>query len=228
MTFTRYAIYFAPPAQAAWSQFATSWLGWDMESGREVTHPAISGLDIATITQVPRKYGLHATMKPPMRLAEGHSFEALHDACQTLAANQKPVSLEGLEIARLGRFLALRPIGDESALNALAAACVKELDAFRAPLTEADLEKRRANGLTAEQDAHLVKWGYPYVLDQFRFHITLTGKLPKAELPAVEAALTEQLQPLLPRPFEISDLALMGEAEDGRFHLIHRYALAAG
>ncbi len=226
MTFTRYAIYYAPPADAAWSQFATSWLGWDMEAGTDAAHPAISGLDVAAITDVPRKYGLHATMKPPMRLAEGQSRSALEDACATLAQTQAPVVLDGLELARLGRFLALRVIGDDTALNALAGTCVKELDRFRAPAPAAELDRRRAAGLTPAQDENLMRWGYPYVLEEFRFHITLSGKLPKAELPAVEAALQETLAPLLPTPFKISDLALMGEAEDGRFHLIHRYALA--
>ncbi|KIC12590.1 phosphonate metabolism protein [Leisingera sp. ANG-M1] len=226
MTFTRYAIYYAPPADAEWSRFGASWLGWDMETGRELPHPDTSGLDVAAITDVPRKYGLHATLKPPMRLAEGQTQAALEDACAALAAAQKAVTLDGLHLARLGRFLALRPTGDQTALNALAAACVTELDAFRAPASQAELERRRAAGLTPEQNENLTLWGYPYVLDQFRFHITLTGKLPKPELPAVEAALEEHLIPLLPAPFVIRDLALMGEAPDGRFHLIHRYALS--
>jgi hypothetical protein len=200
-----------------------------MEAGAEAAHPdhpALAGLDIAAITEVPRKYGLHATMKPPMRLAEGNSTEALERACAALAASQPPVVLDGLELARLGRFLALRPIGDETALRALAAACVRELDAFRAPAPEAELARRRAAGLTEAQEDNLMRWGYPYVMEAFKFHITLTGKLPKAELPAVEAGLTESLLPLLPSPFEIRDLTLMGESEDGRFHLIHRYTLS--
>ncbi|MEX5562918.1 DUF1045 domain-containing protein [Pseudophaeobacter sp. 1A16562] len=225
MTFTRYAIYFAPPHGVAWSRFGTSWLGWDMETGEALPHPEVGGLDIAAITATPRKYGLHATMKPPMRLAEGCSQADLETACATLAASQAPVTLEGLQLARLGRFLALRPLGDESALNALAAACVRDLDPFRAPAPEAELERRRANGLSPEQEQNLLSWGYPYVLDQFRFHITLTGKLPKPDLPAVEAALQAHLIPLLPAPFALTDLALMGEDAEGRFHLIHRYAL---
>lgn len=225
MTFTRYAIYYAPPAAADWSRFATSWLGWDMEAGAAAPHPDIAGLDVAQITEVPRKYGLHATMKPPLRLAEGQTQATLEEACAALAARQQPVTLDGLQLARLGRFLALRPVGDETALNALASACVQELDPFRAPAPEAELERRRAAGLSPEQDENLTRWGYPYVLDQFRFHITLTGRLPKPQLPAVEDALTSHLLPLLPTPFEINDLALMGEAADGRFHLIHRYAL---
>jgi len=226
VTFTRYAIYYAPPADAEWSRFGASWLGWDMETGQSLPHPAGTGLDVAAVTDVPRKYGLHATLKPPMRLAAGQTRAALETACTALAAAQKPVSLDGMHLARLGRFLALRPIGDQTALNALAAACVTELDPFRATASEAELGRRRTAGLTPEQDGNLTRWGYPYVLDQFRFHITLTGKLPKPDLPAVEDALNTHLVPLLPAPFMISDLALAGEASDGKFHLIHRYALS--
>ncbi|MBE1283851.1 MAG: DUF1045 domain-containing protein [Rhodobacteraceae bacterium] len=225
MTFTRYAIYFAPPANAAWVRFATSWLGWDMETGQRVPHPDVQELDVAAITQVPRKYGLHATMKPPMRLADGSGLSELQAACAELSATQRAVHLDGLHLARLGRFLALRPLGDVEALNALAAAWVTGLDRFRAPASQAELDKRRAAGLNHAQEAHLLQWGYPYVLDQFRFHITLTGKLPKPQLPTVETALTDTLVPLLPTPFSITDLALAGEDTEGRFHLIHRYAL---
>ncbi|NSY39931.1 DUF1045 domain-containing protein [Leisingera sp. ANG59] len=226
MTLTRYAIYYAPPADADWSRFAASWLGWDMETGTRLPHPDIAGLDIGAITEVPRKYGLHATMKPPMRLAEGRTQAALEAACKTFASSHKPVRFEGLHLARLGRFLALRPTGDQSALNRLAANCVTELDMFRAPLSSEDLDRRRAAGLSPKQDENLTRWGYPYVLSQFRFHITLTGKLPKPDLPAVEAALNERLVPLLPAPLLIRDLALVGEAPDGSFHLIQRYALS--
>ncbi len=226
MTFTRYAIYFAPPAAAEWAAFGTAWLGWDMDAGQPVAHPAVPGVDVAAVTEVPRKYGLHATMKPPFRLHDGQSVEALRDACAQLAARQPPVTLDGLDIARMGRFLALQPLGDTGALNALAAACVRDLNSFRAPLSESELNRRRAGGLAPAHEANLIRWGYPYVLDAFRFHITLSGKLDKAMLREVHAALVARLGPLLPAPFHIRDLALMGEAQDGRFHLLHRYALS--
>ncbi|NVO57057.1 DUF1045 domain-containing protein [Rhodobacteraceae bacterium B1Z28] len=226
MTFTRYAIYFAPPAEAEWTKFATSWLGWDMDTGSEVTHPALDGIDVATVTEVPRKYGLHATMKPPFRLRDGQSFGALQDACASLAAVRAPVTLDGLQVARLGRFLALLPLGNTDDLNALATACVQELDTFRAPTSAAELVRRRAAGLTPEQDANLVQWGYPYVNGLFRFHITLSGKLSKPTLAKVHSVLETRLGPLLPAPLQISDLTLVGEDEDGRFHLIHRFFLS--
>ncbi len=226
MTFTRYAIYFAPPAGAEWTKFATSWLGWDMETGTPVTHPVMGDINVAAVTDVPRKYGLHATLKPPFRLREGQTLYALHTACGSLASSQPLVMLDGLEIARLGRFLALRPLGETQALNTLANACVQELDGFREAASEDELTRRRAAGLSPDQDANLVQWGYPYVLDAFRFHITLSGKLDKPTLKATQDALQTHLAPLLPQPFRITDLALTGEAEDGRFHLIHRYALS--
>ena len=226
MNFARYAIYFVPPAQSDWSRFATAWLGWDIDAGRTVDHPAIDGLDVASVTQVPRKYGLHATMKPPFRLREDQSLSALEDTCARLAGKFAPVSLDGLEVARLGRFLALRPVGDTRDLNALAAACVRDLDPCRAPASETEMNRRRAAGLTMEQDANLTNWGYPYVLEAFRFHITLSGRLSKPMLANVQTVLNQRLVPLLPAPFDIRDLALVGEAEDGRFHMLQRYALS--
>lgn len=226
MNFARYAIYFVPPAQSDWSRFATAWLGWDIDAGRTVNHPTIDGLDVASVTQVPRKYGLHATMKPPFRLREDQSLSALQDTCARLAGKFAPVSLDRLEVARLGRFLALRPVGDTRDLNALAAACVRDLDPFRAPASETEMNRRRAAGLTKEQDANLTNWGYPYVLEAFRFHITLSGRLSKPMLANVQSVLNQRLVPLLPAPFDIRDLALVGEAEDGRFHMLQRYALS--
>ncbi|MBO9448710.1 DUF1045 domain-containing protein [Tropicibacter sp. R16_0] len=226
MTFSRYAIYFAPPADAEWTRFGASWLGWDMETGETVTHPDLAGLDVSQITATPHKYGLHGTIKPPFRLAEWQTVEALERACGDLADTLGPVWLDGLELARLGRFLALRPMGNTSELGDLAAQVVRELDSFRAPAPPEELERRRAAGLNPAQEANLLQWGYPYVMDEFRFHITLTGKLPKPELPGVQDALNQILTPMLPKPFVISDLALVGERSDGRFQMIHRYALS--
>lgn len=226
MTYKRYAVYFVPPAGAEWVEFATHWLGWNPETGTCVAHPVFGGLDVAAVTEVPRKYGLHATMKPPFHLHNDQSFDSLCQACAQLASTHPPVTLDGMEIVRMGRFLALRPVGREFGLNRLAAACVQELDRFRAPASDAELTLRRAARLTPEQDANLVQWGYPYVLDAFRFHLTLTGKLDKATLNATQSELGRTLSPLLPAPFRIAELALMGEAQNGYFHLIHRYALS--
>lgn len=224
--FTRFALYYAPPPGPL-AEFTAAWLGWDAATGAAMPHPALQGVpfDIAGVTAAPRKYGFHGTLMAPFRLAEGVGAGDLDHACAALAQRLEPVTLEGLELSRLGSFLALTPVGDRGALNALAAACVEAADPLRAALTAADLARRAPERLTARQRAHLLRWGYPYVMDEFRFHLTLTGSLPDDEADAVASALAPLLAPLLPRPFDVRDICLFGEDAAGRFHLLRRYAL---
>ncbi|MGK7654140.1 MULTISPECIES: DUF1045 domain-containing protein [unclassified Roseovarius] len=226
MDFNRYAIYYTPTGALA--RFGADWLGWDVETGKPTSPPEIDGLPAQwdEITSTPRRYGFHATIKPPFRLAEGWAETDLLTAFTTHCGLAAPVTLEGLDLAQLGRFLALVPAGDTSGLNRLAADTVRTLDAFRAPLTDADLARRRAANLTPEQDALLLQWGYPYVMDQFRCHLTLSGKLPKAQATQLRTALAPVIAPLVPRPFIIDALSLCGEDATGRFHLVHRAALS--
>ena len=223
--FTRYAIYYTPEPGTPLAEFGATWLGWDSAAGVARGQPSTNGLDVAQITATPRKYGFHGTIKPPFRLAEGMTAQGLADAVAVLCADAAPVTLEGLELARLGRFLALVPSGDASALGTLAARAVQELDAFRAPPNEAELAKRRASRLSDAQEAHLLRWGYPYVLDQFRFHLTLSGKLEANVIAQVQSALGEPVSALDLAPYTINGLTLLGEDDAGKFHQIHRYAL---
>lgn len=227
MQFIRYAVYFTP-RQGPLAAFGAAWLGWDSARGQRVPHPQIGGVPrpVAEMTATPRKYGLHATIKPPFRLAEGRTEGDLATALSDLTQRLAPVVLDALDLCRIGGFLALVPQGDTAALSALAAEVVRGLDPLRAPLSPHDLARRRAPGLTPRQDDLLRDWGYPYVMEEFRFHITLSGKMATQDLDAIEAALAPRVIPLLPRPFVISDLTLSGEDEDGMFHDIHRYTLA--
>ncbi|SIO18104.1 DUF1045 domain-containing protein [Vannielia litorea] len=224
--YSRYAVYYAPP-EGPLAAFGAAWLGWDAVAGRAVAQPRVAGLDMAALTAAPRKYGFHGTIKPPFRLVEGQGAEALAAALGALCATAAPVVLAGLRLARIGRFLALVPEGDAGPLAELAARVVAELDGFRAPAGAEELARRRGAGLTARQDALLLRWGYPYVQEEFRFHLTLSGKLEEPEAARAEAELAARLDGLLPRPFRIGSLCLFGEAEDGRFHLIRREPLGA-
>lgn len=223
--FDRYAIYFTPqPGLLA--DFGASWLGWDLVTGTEVAHPVVDGLDVAALTQTPRKYGFHGTIKAPFRLAEGTTLAGLTEATAQFCAARAAFDLRGLRLAALGRFLALVPDGDAGPLGDLAGAAVTTLDGFRAPLTEADMARRRASGLSAAEDAHLVNWGYPYVLNLFRFHMTLSGSLEPDTLSRAHQALTPRVTQILPRPFRIDSLTLCGQDAEGRFHQIERFTLA--
>lgn len=225
-TYRRFAVYFTPPP-GPFRDLGAAWLGWDADRGEKRPHPEIPALHrpVEEITATPRKYGLHATLKPPFALATSSSFAALKDGVANLAASLAPVTFDTLTVARLGSFLALVPAGNTSALSALAATLVRDLDQHRAPPDHSELVKRRAKGLSAAQEANLMRWGYPYVIDEFRFHMTLTGRLSKAELENVRTATAHLFQSCLPRPFVIDAISLCGEDQMGQFHTLSRFPL---
>jgi len=223
----RHAIYFAP-APGPLARFGAAWLGWDAEAGAEAEEPPslLSALTArrAAITAEPRRYGFHATLKPPFRLAAGETVAALDGAVAALAAARPGVALP-LRVAAVGRFVALAPDGEAPALAALAADCVTGLDGFRAPLSAEERGRREAAGLDAVGEAYLARWGYPYVLDRFRFHMTLTGPLGD-DREAVRAALAAAMAPLLAEPLAVDAICRFSEGEDGRFRLVRRFPLA--
>lgn len=219
--FARFAVYYLPPCGPL-ADFGACWLGWDVQAGQAVAQPDLPG--ISAFTDRPRKYGFHATLKPPFRLAPGASPAALEQALADLAARVAPATCDGLQADLLGRFLALRPVGDTAGIERVAAAVVEGLDAFRAQPDEAELVRRRKARLTPAQDRLLLRWGYPYVMEEFRFHMTLTGPLEKGRAGPVQAMLQEHLPPL-PRPFVMDEVALVGERADGRFCELRRFSL---
>lgn len=225
--FRRYALFYAPPSGSALARFGAAWLGWDAEAGSPAEHPAVEGLSapIATLTQTPRKYGFHGTLRAPVRLAESVTPAAFEAEAAKIARAVAPFEIDCLRVSRLGRFLALTPARPSEPLAALAAACVRGTNALRAPLGAGDLARRRGAGLTERQEALLGEWGYPYVLDEFRFHLTLTGALDAEALDATENALNAHLAPLIAQPQPVREICIFGEAADGQFHILTRLPL---
>jgi hypothetical protein len=219
----RYAVYFAP-RPGDFADAAATWLGRDAVSGADLPQPPVPGLP--DLTTDPRRYGFHGTIRAPFRPAAGLDGAAVADAVAALAARLEPAQAPGLRLADLHGFLALVPDGDESAILRLGAAVVEGTEALRAPLTDAEIARRDPARLTPRQRSLLTRWGYPYVMEEFRFHLTLTNRLPPDRAADVTAAAQAHVGPHLPRPFVIADLCLFGEDQGGTFHLLHRYALS--
>ena len=213
----RYAIYYAP--SGAFADAAAAWLGWDVARGVAVDQPDPA---LAEATADPRKYGFHATIKAPFRLADGVTGDNLQTAFTALAARLSPVTLTGLTLLYLDGFLALIPTDPSPALQDMAATIVRDLDPYRAPLNAAELARRRPETLTTRQRELLATYGYPYVFEQFQFHMTLTGR---SNDPALRAQAEQHFAGLIPAPLAITDLCLMGEDDLGRFHLLSRAPL---
>ena len=223
----RHAVYWTPPPGPL-AAFGAAWLGWDPAEGAPGAPIDLPGLPrpAGEIVRAPRRYGLHATLRAPMRLADGVSPADARAAVEALAAILAPARCDGLRLAREGGFVALVPSGDPGELGALAARVVRATDPLRAPLDPAERARRRAGGLSARADALLGRWGYPHVMEAFSFHVTLTGPLDDAEGAAVEAALRPLVEPLLPRPFVIDAVSLVEEGEDGLFRVVERCRLS--
>lgn len=226
----RYAIYFAPPDQSALWRFGSAVLGYDAATGADVAHfplPGIAAAEWPALSAEPRLYGFHATLKAPFRLAPGMSAADLLDAVEDMALRQPPVIIEGLAVTTIGSFVALTPIGDTQELNALALRATSELDVLRAPLTEAEMEKRLRPPLSERQRSHLERFGYPYVGDDFRFHMTLSGSLPADRVRPVADAIGAAYAEAVPTgPVDIDALTVFEQPEPGaRFRITERIPL---
>lgn len=222
----RYAVYFAP-RPGAFATRAAEWLGWDAATGQTLPQPDLPGLPqpAAQMTTDPRRYGFHGTIRAPFRLADGVGEAEVRNCLALLAARLAPVTCDGLALENLHGFLALTPTGCEAALFDLAALVVEGTEDLRATLTKPEIARRRPETLTPRQRELLDLWGYPYVMEEFRFHLTLTDRLPEDLTCRVMDALQTHFSPVLPHPFRIEDLCLFGEDATGQFHLLHRYAL---
>jgi putative phosphonate metabolism protein len=175
----RVGIYYCPREDDPLFAAGAAWLGRNPTHIDPMTQPDIPGIE--EVTAEARGYGFHATLKPPMRLAPGCTWNGLMTATQALAERIAPFELPPLAVMNLHGFLALRETEPSAPLQALADACVEELDGYRAAASEAELARRRRAQLTAAQEAMLVRFGYPYVLDTWFFHMTLTRRLSSPE-----------------------------------------------
>lgn len=226
--YERYAIYWTPEQGSPLSRWGAQWLGWCPDQGESRPHPRVAGLKrpVPELVAEPHRYGFHATLKAPFRLAEEQSRWGIEQALEELGAETAPFEMPRLGVSVVEGFVALTPVAPAADLARLAADCVCRFDQFRAPLGPEELARRRKAGLTPAQETNLVTWGYPYVLGEFRFHVTLTGRLPRDEAADTAQALARELAPLLATPQTVREVALFGDPGGGMpFRLLQRYAL---
>ncbi|WP_244491389.1 DUF1045 domain-containing protein [Bosea sp. Root381] len=230
MSGPRYAIYYAPAADNPLWRFGSAVLGYDAYTGVDVAFDAPLGCDATSWPQrtaEPRRYGFHATLKAPFELADGRSEGQLRAFAHQTAAGLAPVPLAGLAVTALGRFIALTPAAASGALQKLAFDIVQAFEPLRAPLSAADRERRLASPMTPAERACLEAYGYPYVGDAFRFHMTLTGSLPPEKLDGVKAALAHAHSERVPAGSVAIDRIVVFKQDDraSRFRILDSFML---
>ncbi|MTH35652.1 DUF1045 domain-containing protein [Paracoccus limosus] len=224
MPFRRLALYHLPDGPLG--AFGAAWLGWDARRGATLPRPELPHLpdEAETLTAVPMRYGFHATLKAPFRLAPGHEVQDVARRARLVCDHLTPFDLQ-LELARDYGFVALRPRQQPPQLQALEQALVTRLDDLRAPLSPEERDRRRPDLLPEPARRHLDHWGYPHVLELFQYHLTLSGQLAAEDAKALCQALQAPLAPLLAQPMAVKAVALVGEDAEGRFHQIEEIPL---
>lgn len=232
----RYAVYLAPPPASALWRFGCDVLGRDAVTGERRSGFAIDGVHVEAwrdLTTEPRRYGFHATLKAPFRLGPGLSADELFQAVAALAGALAPFDAGPLGVSTLAAgkdraFVALTPIAPSGELARLESAVVRSLDRFRAPLTQSDRLRRDPARLSPRQRDCFETWGYPFALDDFRPHFTLTNAVAGAE--AIAAALAQEFERRVESPLlRVDALALFAESgPDRAFTIVRRFPLGGG
>jgi len=221
----RHALYFAPHPKSALAGFGEWWLGRTAQA--DFTNLPDIGLDPARHQDMvadARLYGFHATLKPPFFLAEGTDLRDLEWTVRDFVRQRRPFSEPPLRLETLDGFLALRPQAPSAAIDRLADDCVRAFDRFRAPASVAERAKRMTAPLSRRQRELLDLWGYPYVLDQFRFHMTLTCRLDDTVRETVAGIILSHASDALAEPVSFDALCLFRQAVPGSpFSLVERY-----
>ena len=228
----RHAAYFAPALQSQAWELGSRWLGRCAHRLIPLEQPQFGHLGsewFENLTRSPRLYGWHATLKAPFELKSNASLEELQMAFQLLA--QKTVSAfhVPLKLVEMGDFLALVPSQPSPDLQLFEAHCVRELHPLALPLSEAELKRRTGTGLTLRQTELLLEWAYPYVMDQFQFHMTLSGSLHNVDpnlKSDLKAAAQEWFAPLLVNGIDIDAVTWFSQDQQhGDFRWVERFEL---
>ena len=213
----RFAIYYAPSATSDLWERAATWLGRDCSDGDLFDGP-VAGIDrdrLLNLTQSANRYGFHATLKAPMVLVEGASEADLRSAITTFASEHQPIDLGKPQLASLDGFLALL-VDPNDDLQDFAAHVVERFDVFRAPMSSKDRAARVSRNLSERQVELLDAYGYPYVFDEFRFHMTLSDRLAQDDAADIAQAATTWFAPVLDAPLILDRIALYHEPDAGK------------
>jgi Protein of unknown function (DUF1045) len=229
----RYAIYFVPAAQTQFYRYGSSILGYDSFTGEAVDFPRAFGdetINWSELTAPPRRYGFHATLKTPFYLSPACTETQLVSALQSFAGLGHAVRTFAPTVRLLNGFYAVVPLKPDAALDELAASCTTIFDAYRAPMSPQERARRIALGLNQSQIQNLDRWGSPYVLTEFRFHMTLTGKIPLRRRKAVLGILLNGFHRMkVETAVPIDRLALLKQASpDASFRVISEATLKSG
>ena len=233
--YKRVAIYFLPKKNSSLENFGKNLLGRDINKKKKISLTRRQKYfinrgfmyfdELKDYCEQPAKYGFHATLKAPFRLKRNVKTKNFYDVISHIAAQHSRFKIKGLKIVYSKKFTFITSRKPNKLLINLENDLVKHLDTFRAELNKTEIKKRIPDSLTFKQNKYLKEWGYPFVLDQFKFHMTLmnqnNNKLSNKQKLELEKLIYKISNNLL----EFNEISLLGENKNGYFEEIKRFKL---
>jgi Protein of unknown function (DUF1045) len=199
----RHAIYYVPAVATLWWKLGSQWLSNSPDGFDSI--PEFRGINRLRREQLIRKpagYGWHATLVAPFHLRADRTQEEFSERLRTVAAQQRPFELK-VRVGLLSGFAAILPAPPSTGhIDRLASTAVTQFDEFRAPLTLNEYKRRRTSICDSREIEHLERWGYPYVFDRYRFHMTLTDQITPLEAKRVLTWWNKIVDRLGPLPID--------------------------
>ncbi len=167
-------------------------------------------------------------MKAPFHLSPSCTERQLVNALQNFAGLGHAIRTFAPTVRLVSGFFAVAPLKAEASLDTLAASCTTLFDAYRAPMSPQERARRVALGLNRSQIRNLDRWGNPYALSEFRFHMTLTGAVPPRRRKAIVDTLLDGCDRMgVESSIAIDRLALVKQkTPDAAFRLVSESRLS--
>ena len=233
--YKRVAIYFLPKKNSSLENFGKNLLGRDINKKKKISltrrqkyfiNRGFTFFDeLKDYCEQPAKYGFHATLKAPFRLKRNVKTKNFYDVISHIAAQHSRFKIKGLKIVYSKKFTFITSRKPNKLLINLENDLVKHLDTFRAELNKTEIKKRIPDSLTFKQNKYLKEWGYPFVFDQFKFHMTLMNQNNNKLSNKQKLELEKLIYKISNNVIEFNEISLLGENKNGHFEEIKRFKL---
>ncbi len=227
--YSRYAVFYLPPSDSPLADFGAQWFGYDIRTGKFREPIQTTTFDLKELTKISHRYGLHATLKAPFRLKKKYDLSNLFKRVEKQASKSEPFTYPSMKITQLAGFPALMPKHNRAKMVHLEERLVHKLNKFGKKPDQSTSDRRRKVKLNALEQEYFRLYGYPYVLDHFRFHLTLCDKAERSTRSVISSFLEENYSEVLTSSLEVREIAVVGERKsDGYFEELERFALRSG
>lgn len=207
----RYIISFAPKSTSMFWKLGALWFGYDASRNAYTKNTLVPGMpkehhDAAVTTA--RRSGFNIILTGPFQLTAGMPEELLKTTISLYCQSLSTLQTGPLSIIETAHKLSISAQEISPQVQKLADDIVLEFNAFRLPANPLPEDSPIRAALTPGQLKNLIEWGQPYIFEELKFQIPLTGRLPEKMSGPLKSFLEGRFIECLKTGFEIDNLSL--------------------